>query len=139
MADLRFIGGGTPDPGEPGIADVTVELYDDLANLIDTQTTDPTGHYTFAGLAAGDYTIDMDETTLPAGTDTPTTTEPLPITLTYGQNNTTADFGYWNPASIGDLVWNDTDGDGTPDPGEPGIGDVTVELYDLLAADIAGN
>jgi len=31
--------------------------------------------------------------------------------------------------TIGDFVWNDLDGDGIQDPGEPGIEDVTVTLY----------
>ena len=32
--------------------------------------------------------------------------------------------------SIGDLVWEDLDGDGVFDAGEPGLGGVTVELLD---------
>ncbi|MEM7132887.1 MAG: SdrD B-like domain-containing protein [Chloroflexota bacterium] len=34
------------------------------------------------------------------------------------------------PLEIGNRVWEDTDGDGVQDPGEPAITDVTVELYD---------
>ena len=34
------------------------------------------------------------------------------------------------PGSIGDRVWFDQDGDGLQDVGEPGLGDVRVELYD---------
>ncbi|MEM7130357.1 MAG: SdrD B-like domain-containing protein [Chloroflexota bacterium] len=34
------------------------------------------------------------------------------------------------PLEIGNRVWEDTDGDGTQDPGEPPIENVTVELYD---------
>ncbi len=33
------------------------------------------------------------------------------------------------PASIGDRVWNDTNGNGQQDSGEPGINGVTVRLY----------
>jgi beta-glucanase (GH16 family) len=33
-------------------------------------------------------------------------------------------------ASIGGRVWDDTDGDGTADAGEPGLNGVTVELFD---------
>jgi len=43
-----------------------------------------------------------------------------------------ADIGYQpqvNTAIIGDLVWSDADGDGVRDPGEPGLGGVTVRLY----------
>lgn len=34
------------------------------------------------------------------------------------------------PVEIGNLVWNDLDGDGVQDPDEPGIPGVSVELYD---------
>ena len=33
------------------------------------------------------------------------------------------------PVQIGNRVWNDTDGDGVQDAGEPGIGEVTVRMY----------
>ena len=36
----------------------------------------------------------------------------------------TIDAGFYTPASIGDFVWDDLDGDGIQDPGEPGIGNV---------------
>ena len=34
---------------------------------------------------------------------------------------TDVDFGFRRPASIGDRVWNDLDGDGVQDGGEPGL------------------
>lgn len=37
-------------------------------------------------------------------------------------------------ASLGDLVWNDLDGDGLQDAGEPGVGGVTVLLFDANSA-----
>lgn len=40
--------------------------------------------------------------------------------------NLTIDFGILQPASLGDFVWNDQDSDGLQDPGEPGVGTVTV-------------
>jgi hypothetical protein len=44
----------------------------------------------------------------------------------------TVDFGnvYTCPGSVGDTVWRDADGNGTQDPGEPGIPSVTVDLND---------
>ncbi|MBC2240474.1 SdrD B-like domain-containing protein [Listeria booriae] len=38
-----------------GLANTRVELHDVQGNLIDAQQTDASGHYNFAGLAAGDY------------------------------------------------------------------------------------
>ena len=62
--------------------------------------------------------------------------------VTAGLEHLTADFGYnWvsptdssNPPSdatgaIGDYIWNDADGDGVQDPGEIGLGGITVTLY----------
>ena len=56
-----------------------------------------------------------------------------------GDEHLTADFGYnWAPTTdvtgntgtgaIGDRVWIDADGDGMQDPGEVGLGSVTVNL-----------
>ena len=45
-------GAGVQDPSEPGIAGVTVYLFDAAGSLAATTTTDPTGHYQFVGVAA---------------------------------------------------------------------------------------
>ncbi|MEZ4663474.1 MAG: SdrD B-like domain-containing protein [Caldilineaceae bacterium] len=39
--------------------------------------------------------------------------------------------GEGQPLEIGNRVWQDTDGDGIQDPGEPAIGSVTVTLHDM--------
>src|SRR6185437_9146201 len=45
----------------------------------------------------------------------------------------TLDFGYWQPASLGDFVWNDLNANGIQDAGEPGIPNVSVTLYTCAA------
>jgi SdrD B-like domain len=52
-------------------------------------------------------------------------------------SNLTIDFGLFLPASLGSLVWNDTDLDGIFDPTEQGVPGVTVTLYDASGAVIA--
>ncbi|MCM1988047.1 SdrD B-like domain-containing protein [Methanococcoides seepicolus] len=52
-------GNGIQDAGEPGIAGVTVSLYDCDGNLLDTTTTNATGMYQFTGLAPGDYYVEF--------------------------------------------------------------------------------
>ena len=49
-----------------------------------------------------------------------------------GEDYVNADFGFTPlpTGSIGDFVWNDTNGDGVQDPGETGIPGITVTLYD---------
>ena len=52
------------------------------------------------------------------------------VTLNAGDNDSTLDAGIFGPASLGDFVWNDLNGDGIQDPGEPGVSGVTVNLKD---------
>ena len=52
------------------------------------------------------------------------------IELGLGEHNPTIDAGYYEPASLGDYVWLDLDGDGEQDSNEIGIENVTLELYD---------
>jgi serine-aspartate repeat-containing protein C/D/E len=54
-----------------------------------------------------------------------------PLTnLVSGESDQTIDAGIYRPATIGDYVWRDTDGDGIQDPTEIGINGVTVLLKD---------
>jgi hypothetical protein len=53
------------------------------------------------------------------------------INLESGENDPTNDAGFFRTtAAIGDFVWEDIDGDGVQDAGEPGIENVTVTLQD---------
>jgi hypothetical protein len=55
-----------------------------------------------------------------------------------GRSNLTVDFGFVPPASLGNLVFNDTNGNGLQDAGEPGVSGVTVTLYDGAGVAIPG-
>jgi protocatechuate 3,4-dioxygenase beta subunit len=129
-------GNGTQDPGEPGIGGVTVELVGASNAVIATATTDTNGLYSFGSLDAGNYTVRIDTATLPPGStpssDPDGTATPNQATVVLGcnQNVGTIDFGYRYLGSIGDRVWNDQNGDGVQDGGEPGLSGVTVELRD---------
>ncbi|HEU5149546.1 MAG TPA: SdrD B-like domain-containing protein [Iamia sp.] len=134
-------GDGVQDAGEPGIEGVEVTLYAaDGTTVIDTTTTGPDGGYRFDLLAAGDYVV---------GFATPTGMTPTPAdqggddaadsdasagrspvtTLAAGEEDLTIDAGFYTLVSLGDRVWEDVDGDGTQDAGEPGVEGVTVTLY----------
>ncbi len=64
-----------------------------------------------------------------AGADNNSQVDPYKVTLNGGQNNATADFGYYNkPAKLGDYVWEDTNGNGIQDSGEPAIQNAVVTL-----------
>jgi hypothetical protein len=137
---------GQQDPNEPPVPGVTVHLLDSTGTPISTTVTGPAGDYFFGNLIPGTYsvqfvppegyqftvpnavtdTIDSDADPTPGSTfgQTP------PVTLTPGETNPTLDAGLWRPASLGDYVWADNDLDGVQDGGEPGVANVTVNLYD---------
>ena len=139
-----------PGNGDLGIEGVTMELLNFGNQVIATQVTGPSGDYAFTSLPAGTYRVRIGSSgTYPnnaaiLGAYQPTVAgpnqgvdnnhqvpQPYTINLPAGGINTTADFGFTNipPATIGDLVWYDTDRDGYQDVGEPGIGNVDVNLY----------
>ena len=56
---LDFDRDGVQDEGEPGIANVTVNLYDASGNLVATTVTDSDGGYLFPDLVPGTYTVTL--------------------------------------------------------------------------------
>ena len=107
-----------------------------------TATTDEKGAYQFVGLAPASYRVvivDPDKGDL-AGL--------IPTQAYTGKGETQAsvtisdasvqgvDFGLVAPATIGDRVWNDADGNGA-DNGEPGVPNVTVILKDANGMEVA--
>ena len=129
---------GVQDPGEDGLPGVTVTLEGDVDadGVVETltTTTDAHGEYLFDVLPAGDYTITVDDGTLPGGLEQTYDYDGLgsPHTSDYalgaGEDNREQDFGYVGTGSIGDRLWFDVNGDGVQDPGEDGIPGVTVTL-----------
>lgn len=60
-------GNDLQDPGEPGIPGVLLILKDGMGNVIDTTYTDGNGLYAFDGLCEGQYSIELDPASVPAG------------------------------------------------------------------------
>jgi uncharacterized repeat protein (TIGR01451 family) len=145
---------GLQDAGEPGIANVTVQLKNSAGDIIATTKTDTKGGYLFSNLVPGDYFVDIDETTLPAGmTQTPPSTNAnsdfgnqdhsgtgYAVRIASGGENLTADFAYnhvpaddvnnnTNHAAFGDRIWIDTDGDGVQDDSEMPVAGAVVSLF----------
>ena len=134
---------GVQDVGEPGIANVTVALYSDPngdgdpsdGTLLAETTTDLYGGYIFPDLASGNYVVDVTDANgvLSGYSLTTGSTDPHGyIVLERDVKYLDADFGYapsdTSKAVIGDYLWSDADNDGVQDPGEPGIGGVTIQL-----------
>lgn len=141
---------GVQDSNESGISGVSISLYhdEDGDGVIDaedavvmTTTTDASGIYTFTNLISEEYIVRIDPSNFNAGqpldgylltsTGTPYNTNQVSyeVTLQDAQDFEDADFGFANSA-IGDFIWQDNDGDGEYDDGEPGISGVTVRLYE---------
>ncbi|MCU7497529.1 MAG: hypothetical protein HF311_18810, partial [Ignavibacteria bacterium] len=134
--------------GEPGMANLTVCLYNSDGTLKSTTTTDANGYYNFANLESGRYYLRF---TLPSGyaftknegslydgnnsdvilqNDGKTAS----FNLAAGEKNQNIDAGLVPEAPpqtgcIGDFVWLDNNANGLQDPGEPGIRGVRVEIY----------
>ncbi|NIA13132.1 MAG: hypothetical protein GWP08_03555 [Nitrospiraceae bacterium] len=60
-------GNGIQEDGEPGIGGVELTLLDDAQNPVATTTTDEFGFYEFVAPAGGNYTVQINEATLPVG------------------------------------------------------------------------
>lgn len=97
-------GDGVQDGGESGLSGVTVFLDTNANGDLDmgepSQATNGSGAYLFDDVAAGSYTVAVDETTLPTGFALTTGNEPLAVILQAGEQLDTADFGYQAQASL---------------------------------------
>ncbi len=132
---------GKQDTGEPGVANVKVELRDKNRQLLQTVHTNGNGEYIFTGVKKDAYFIQFHT---PEGY-TPTVTHATSSTMENDSNgrlafveivdkdDLTVDFGLiknTNEAEktykIGDFVWEDINKNGKQDVGEPGIAGVTV-------------
>lgn len=131
--------------------DGTFAGYTVINGLVDTNGNGTTGTeddasldglYDFQDLAAGNYIVEIAQSNFTAGQPleglTLTSTGAAytnngaqvsyDVTLSAGQDFNNADFGFAE-GIIGDFIWRDDNGNGTPDPSEPGISGVTVTLY----------
>jgi hypothetical protein len=153
-------GNGIQDAGEVGIDGVNVTLTgagaDGILGTADDTTaittTDANGLYSFTGLTPGvGYQVTFSKPTGynfitqdTGGNDTldsdanVTTGKSQVVTLSSGENNTTIDAGLFRPASIGDFVWEDKNGNGVQDAGEGGIAGVEVNLTGAGADGVIG-
>ena len=138
-------GNGQQDGGEDNVAGVTVNLLDEDGNVVDTTTTDSNGDYLFEELNPGTYSVQFvapegfdftdanvgDDATDSDANDSGFTDQ---VTLESGDSNLTVDAGIVAepviPATVGDTIFLDKDGDGIQDAGEEGIAGVTVDLKD---------
>ncbi|MBI5019088.1 hypothetical protein HZB58_02350, partial [Candidatus Gottesmanbacteria bacterium] len=119
-------GNGTRDTSEPLLDGWNMTLTPGSV----TQTT-VNGCTTFTNLSPGNYSIAETLKTDWANT-TPLSQN---VTLTSSQNETVY-FGNFACATISGMKWEDTDGDGVKDTGEPALPDWTINLNGTQASDV---
>ncbi len=134
---------GIQESGEAGVLGVTVRLINNAGIQIAATTTDNNGFYHFRDLEPGTYQVqfvapaDFEFTLVNQGSDDAadsdadlSTGKTQQVTLAVGENRLDLDAGIFKPASVGDRVWIDVNGNGIQDAGEAGIAGVTVLIYD---------
>ncbi|MGE5438485.1 MAG: SdrD B-like domain-containing protein [Bacteroidota bacterium] len=137
---------GLQDKGEPGIPNVMVELYKWGSNIpAMTAISDSKGYYLFDNLVPDDYYVKF---ILPEGftftrkdqgsddafdSDADRQTGKSDQITLSGEDNLTIDAGLYGnecmPVSLGDFVWNDLNKNGIQNSGEPGLSQITVNLF----------
>jgi hypothetical protein len=149
-------GNGIQDSGEPGIAGMEVLLEGVAGDGTPVQVitiTDENGHYIFENLMPGQYTIRVYLTggfqvsVYRAGEDTEVDNDAQfriwrdgfeaftdPFVLMSGENNLTVDIGLYRLSKLGDLIWEDLNGNGIFEDGEPGVQGIM-----LMVEGIAGD
>ena len=133
---------GVQEEGEPGVAGIGVTLLDGNGAVVAVTTTDVDGFYRFEGLTPGDYAVQFMPpagyrfTPRNQGGDSagdsdadPQTGATVVTTLDAGEVDLTWDAGIYQPAAIGDLVWEDANANGMQDAGEAPVAGVMVQLY----------
>lgn len=118
-------GNGVQDKTEHGIGGVTIDIIDAGGNVVQSLTTASDGTYLAGGIAVGEYTV---RETDPGGYVSTTDNE-VSVNMT-PDAPAVANFGDNRIGAVTGSVFNDTNGNGIQDPGENGIGGVTVELVD---------
>lgn len=133
---------GIQDPGEPGMSNIVVTLFDGATNVLGVVATDISGAYAFTNLAPGLYFVGF---TKPAGwyfthvdqggddeldSDANVNSGLTPLVLLEsGETNDSIDAGLYAPASVGDYVWLDQFQNGIQDITEFGYPEVELKLY----------
>lgn len=119
-------GDGDQDPGEPGIPDINIIITN--ANAVNqTVVTDTNGNWT-ASVPPGSTSINVDNSDpdFPVGAVQTQGTDPTVITAVAGVSTNGGTDGFYIPGVINGLVYLDTNGNSSQDPGELGIPNIDI-------------
>ncbi len=119
-------GDGVKDPGEPGLENWTIELWQG-STKVDQTTTDINGYYIFDNLPHGIYDV---KEVLKAGWSPTSPDDGVheAVAVGCGDNAENVDFLNYEYASIRGIKFIDLDDDGVMDIDEEGLDGVTIIL-----------
>jgi len=129
-------GNGSND-GDSGLLGWLIELRDSESQLIDSTTTDGSGNYSFQDVLFGDYYVCEVEQSDWMRTQ-PGESNCQAVTVNPGEETSSVDFGNYMLGQITVCKYDDYNGDGLLDDGEPGIMDVTMTLEKKMKEDEDG-
>ncbi|MFA6373296.1 MAG: SdrD B-like domain-containing protein, partial [Methanothrix sp.] len=120
-------GNGAKDSGEPGLASWTIKLMKDGKEVARRETA-ADGTYSFADIAPGSYTVE--EVVQDGWTQSyPVSPGMHPVTLVSGvAGPTDIDFGNYRSTGLSGMKFEDRNGNGARDSGEPGLEGWTIKL-----------
>ncbi|MBU6349192.1 MAG: hypothetical protein KGS73_03440, partial [Chloroflexi bacterium] len=122
-------GNGSQDTGEPGVGGVVLSRSGGVA-----VTTGSNGSYRFEGITPGSYTVAV---ALPTGY---TASGATSRTVNVGSGGAAqANFALQAQGGIQGVVFDDLNGNGSQDTGEPGVGGVTVSRTGGVAVTTGSN
>src|SRR4029077_19967650 len=112
-----------------GLDNWEVDVFDSSGMLVASQLTAGGGNFDIEGLVPGNYTVT--EVVQAGWTETaPAPTFEFTVTVTAGTTVTGLQFGNFQNITLSGEKFNDLNGDGTQEPGEPGLPDWTIDLLD---------
>lgn len=114
---------GEKDAGEPAIANWKIYITGDV---LDSLLTNSSGNFTFSNLIAGNYTIH--EEMKSGWVQTFPTTGTHIISLDWGANVTSKDFGNFRLGSISGFKFEDVNGNNIWDTNEPALQGWTINI-----------
>jgi subtilisin-like proprotein convertase family protein/protocatechuate 3,4-dioxygenase beta subunit len=121
-------GDGVRDNNEPGLQGWTIFLDEDNDGNLDSgeprDTTNNQGNYSFNNLGPGTYRVRE----VQRNGWTQTTSNPADIAARSGNDAGGRNFGNFQLVTISGQKFNDLDGDGNKDSGEPGLPNWTIRL-----------
>lgn len=109
-----------------GLLGWIISLLNNTSSATTSTSTAADGSYSFANLFPSTYTLSESFPILGSWTQTEAPTNP--ITLSAGQVVTGQNFRNFQNVSISGQKFNDLDGDGTEDAGEPGLANWTIYI-----------